>query len=428
VGYTESEYFISGTATSYQNVGPLGSDGVWSVAPATTAEYKSRIVVLRPSDPRRFSGNVVVEWLNVSGGLDAAPDWSLAHDQMIRSGDIYVAVSAQAVGLNTLKLVDPARYSSLIHPGDSYSYDIFSQAGQAVRSMPALLGGGRARALIAAGESQSGFRLTTYVNAIAPVAKVFDSYLIHSRAGGSAALSQPPQANIPTPAVVLTRTDLKTPVLTFQTETDLLVLGYLPARQPDSRSFRLWEVAGTAHADSYILQISAIDNNTPVADAQLFASMKNPPSQINIGGFTANCTAGINTGPQHYVFQTALFDLILWTRAGIAPRSMPRLAVNPATATTPASFQLDANGNVLGGIRTPQVDVPVATLSGLPPADAPGFCRLFGTTVPLTDAQLAALYPSQAIFVAKWRLAVVRATLSGALLPVDAARLLAVVG
>src|ERR1700733_3439107 len=40
VGYTESEYFLSGTATSYQNVGALGSDGVWSVKAAATAAYK----------------------------------------------------------------------------------------------------------------------------------------------------------------------------------------------------------------------------------------------------------------------------------------------------------------------------------------------------------------------------------------------------
>ena len=29
----------------------------------------------RPADAARFNGTVVVEWLNVSGGLDGAPDW-----------------------------------------------------------------------------------------------------------------------------------------------------------------------------------------------------------------------------------------------------------------------------------------------------------------------------------------------------------------
>ena len=89
--------------------------------------------------------------------------------------------------------------------------------------------------VIAAGESQSAFRLTTYVNAIAPLVNVFDSYLINSRSGTAAALSQAPQAAIPAPAVVYTRDDSAYPVLTFQTETDVAgPLNYLPARQPDS--------------------------------------------------------------------------------------------------------------------------------------------------------------------------------------------------
>ena len=40
-------------------------------------------------------------------------------------------------------------------------------------------------------------------------------------------------------------------MLTLQTETDLTFLGYFPARQDDTDRFRLWEVAGTAHADTY---------------------------------------------------------------------------------------------------------------------------------------------------------------------------------
>ena len=32
-----------------------------------------------------------------------------------------------------------------------------------------------------------------------------------------------------------------------------MLLGYLPARQPDTKRFRDWEIAGTSHADSYTL-------------------------------------------------------------------------------------------------------------------------------------------------------------------------------
>jgi hypothetical protein len=422
VGYGESEYFFSGNATAYTNTAPLGSDGRWSVTPSSTAAYQSRLVVVAPTNPKKFSGTVIVEWLNVSAGNDSAADWGLGHDEMIRSGDAYIGVSAQAVGVNALKLEDPARYAGLNHPGDSYSYDIFSQAGMAARTEAAkILPGLTPKTVIADGESQSAFRLTTYVNAVAPLTNVYDAYMIHSRSAGGSALSEAPLADIEVPAVSETRTDQSVPVLTFQTESDPTVLQYQPALQADSAHFRLWEVAGTAHADAYVLSVSQGDNGGWAANQQLFSLMLSPPETINVGTFSASCTAPINTGEQHYVFETALHDLIFWAKTGIAPHSMPRFAVNPSTdPTAPVSYQLDRFGNVIGGIRTPAVDAPVATLSGLPPANAPGFCTLFGQTAPFSATQLQTIYPTHAAFVRKWNQAVVRDLLAGYLLPQDA--------
>ena len=182
VGYEQSEYFISGTATSYLPIGSLGSDGEWAVTPGSSASYTTRILVRRPTDPRRFDGTVVVEWLNVTGGVDADPDWTEAHNELIRDGFAWVGVSAQAVGANALKTEDAVRYAPLSHPGDSFSYDIFSQAGRAVRQdAPLVLNGLRPRRVLAAGESQSAGRLVTYIDAVHPVAHVYDGYLVHSR-------------------------------------------------------------------------------------------------------------------------------------------------------------------------------------------------------------------------------------------------------
>ena len=58
--------------------------------------------------------------------------------------------------------------ASLAHPGDQFSYDIYSQAGQGgARDAPTVLGGLRPKRLIAVGESQSAFYLTSYVNGLA---------------------------------------------------------------------------------------------------------------------------------------------------------------------------------------------------------------------------------------------------------------------
>jgi len=421
VGYRQTEYFIEGTATSYQNLGDLGMDGLWEIGPAATADYWTRILVHRPIDAARFNGTVIVEWLNVSGGLDAAPDWIMTHTELTRSGYAWVGVSAQRIGVEggtpvlpglpvmPLKEIDPERYESLVHPGDSFAYDIYSQAAQAVRRPSGVdpLDGLRPQFVIAAGESQSAFRMTTYINAVHQLADIYDGFLVHSR--GSllpAPLSEPPQASIPVPGAQRIRTDLNAPVLTFQTETDLSFLGFIPARQPDSDIFRLWEVAGTAHADTYTTVVGMWDRGGSPDVAELIVTTQ------PVEG-APNCAAPINSGPQHFVLKAAVDALHRWVRDGIAPPSAPRLE------TQGMRIVRDEHGNALGGIRTPHVDVPIATLSG-EGQFGEAFCLLFGTTVPFDEEKLAALYPARADYVDAFLEATDRAVDEGFILPADA--------
>jgi hypothetical protein len=236
VGYTQSEFFLSGSASSYAPAAALGADGRWQVTPASSAPYTTRIVVNRPADPARFNGSVIVEWLNVSAGLDVAPDWVVAHNELVRDGFAWVGASAQAVGVAADRAADP---------------------------------------------------------------------------------------------------------------------------QPDFPGFRLWEMAGTAHADDYIANLGAADDGTGTTASQELTSMLNPPA--GTPGFT--CGAPINTGQLHYVLDTAQYALNRWVTTRTPPPTASRLQV------TAAGFVLDANGNAEGGVRTPSVDAPVATLSGRRPAD-----------------------------------------------------------
>ena len=118
---------------------------------------------------------------------------------------------------------DPVRYGTLSHPGDSYSYDIFSQAGQAIRDNSAqILGGLTPKKLIAAGESQSAGRMVTYIDAVQPLVHVYDGFLVHSR-GAARCRAVPVAASppMPAPSPTLIRTDLGVPVFVFQTESDV---------------------------------------------------------------------------------------------------------------------------------------------------------------------------------------------------------------
>jgi hypothetical protein len=398
VGYRQAEFFVSGTARSYVPVEPLESDGRWVVEPDASADYRTRILVYRPVKRGRFNGTVLVEWLNVTGGLDSAPDWLMTHTELIRRGYAWVGVSTQLVGVeggpalpglpsSPLKEVDPERYGSLIHPGDSFSYDIFSQVGEAVLHPTGVapLGGLRPKRIIAIGESQSAFRLTTYVNAIQPRDRVYDGFFIHSRGASSAPLSQPPQANVLAPAPVFQRTDLGTPVLTFETETDLTLLNYARDRQPDSEGFRLWEVAGTAHADTYTTAVGATDlGNDPSVTELLVTTM--PVPQIP----ALACPVPINSGPQHFVAKAAIAALERWVRTGRPPAPRPRIEL--AQPPPRAVIARDDLGNALGGIRTPYVDLPIAALSGQGQTGSI-LCILFGTTEPFDEQTLEALYP-----------------------------------
>jgi Alpha/beta hydrolase domain len=174
VGYQQSEVFLSGAAHAYAPASPLGPDGQFDVAESAAAPYTTRAVVVRPIQKHRFNGTVVVEWLKFSGGADAGPDWILAHNQLVRQGFAWVGVSAEKVGVDALRSDDPlrgdaVRYAGLSHPGDSFSYDIFSQAAQAIRDNPrAVLGGLRAQHVLAVGESQSAGLLVTYIDAVHP--------------------------------------------------------------------------------------------------------------------------------------------------------------------------------------------------------------------------------------------------------------------
>ena len=388
--WVEEEFRVAGTATSYQADGELPADGHFELTERDTAEYATRVVVRRPADPADFNGTVVVEWFNVSGGADAAPDFTYVKDEVIRGGYAWIGVSAQQIGVEGgpvlvgndltraagagqgIKAMDPERYEDLDHPGDAYAYDIFTQVARAVRDEAGpVLGDLQAEVdqVLAIGESQSGYALTTYINGFQPQALQFDGFLVHSRGGASAPLGEPGEGIALADAIgqppVTIRTDGPAPVLIVQAEGDMLgILGYHAARQDDTDTLRLWEIAGSAHADAY---------------------------QIGEAASALECGAPVNNGPQHFVLKAGLRHLSTWAAGGDAPPSGEPL--NITDDDTPAVVRDDL-GIAEGGVRTPVVDVPVEVLSGEPAEGADIMCILFGTTQPIPADVLAQRYES----------------------------------
>jgi hypothetical protein len=406
-GYTEQEYFVSGSARSYASDTPLTTDGKWQVRQDSTAAYKTRIIVREPIDMSKFSGNVVVEWLNATTGRDLDVGWTFGGSGLIHDDDIYVGVSAQATVINSptgLKAWDPDRYGSLVHPGDQYSYDIFAQVGEAIRTPGTTnpIDNAKIRSVIAYGDSQSAARLTTYADALQNRDQVFDGIILNSRSASPAALN----TTTTVPLGTQIRTDIVGKVFTLETESDVAnaTTGYVHARQADSDNFRLWEVAGASHIDTVeeALQRIQVFREWPTTQ---------PPVQLT------TCAQPIGTLRFNDVVDTVFHVVPNWINKNQAPARVDRLEVTPDGA----SYMKNPLGLAEGGLRLPQVTVPIGVNSGSRTNTGTANCSLIGTFTAFSPAQLATLYPSHSDYVARYTAAVEKLGAQGFIQPYDAA-------
>jgi len=371
-GYVEQEYFMQGTANQYTT--PAGATGT---VISTGHPYKTRLVVRRPTSASAFNGTVILEWYNVTGGLDAELDWFQTRNYFLAHGYAWIGVSAQMVGVNYLQTWSPAgRYSSLdVTAGgtitdDSLSYDIFSQAGQAILNPSGvkLLPGLTVQTVIPSGDSQSASRLSTYINSVHPLNPIYTGFFLHSSLGNAI------------------RTDLgNVKVFKFLTETDILELGEAAVRRPDTPTFVTWETAGTSHADYWGLLSS---NGVRTRDATPLAVNPACPYQLTRSRILA------------YRGQDAAYDrMVQWMRNGTQPPSAPPLELS---ATTPSVVPVrDVFENIVGGIRLPDFAVPIATDTGFN-ANTPALpgvrCFLYGQYIPFDTQTLRALYPTHGTY------------------------------
>ena len=413
-GYVAEEFFVDGTATSYAAApgADLGIDGRWSVEPGRTAPFRTRILVVRPVDAARFNGVVHVNWQNVTAGFEIGT----ADSDQLLDGFAWIGVSAQRVGIDgfagmervALRGWDPERYGTLQHPGDDFSFDIFTQAARAVG--PGTLGGLVPRYLVASGGSQSAMRLRTYANAVQPIERVFDAFwfLVDFGRGSVPDTSDVDPASLPMgilPTVsVRIRDDLGVPAFVFNSETE--APGLFPVRQPDTDALRLWEVAGTCHTGGA---------GNQALMAPLFAR---DGIDFALGG-----SAGAAFVPEHPnvlsytpAHRAAFHHFNKWLTGGPPPPGQPRIEIDPGE---PPVIRRDAHGNALGGIRLPDFAVPTGEHLGSGKGDDV-LASLVGFTRPFTPEELAALYPDREAYLSRWVRALDDGVEAGFILPEDA--------
>jgi len=364
LGIRENEYFISGA---------VGTDA---------QPYRTRVLVRTPTDPKRFNGRVIVEWVNVTGGRDLEIAGPLVRDLVARHGYALVVVSAQPIGVAFLKRWDPVRYASLRHPAipdgpmppfifeDAASDGIFDQIGYALRAHGKELFGSTPRFLIATGQSQSSMRLVQYINTLATTSRAYDGYLLIN------GLMSP-----------ISNSSSKVIAINSEFEVDLHVRAFngdktftgsampkvaSPEMQPDSDNLRVYDIAGVGH--------------TPVPSLREMKAL----NELNPAGMTfTSCKHGEQRVPGHYVIQNAFVLMDNWIADGTTPPHAARMAIVVGTDGR-ASIDRDQYGNAKGGIRLPQQDFPLGQNYGLnEPYNL--MCSTLGGFEPFDDAALKKL-------------------------------------
>ncbi len=378
-GYIEEEFFIQGTANTY-NVIPLVPKLDTAAIIGSGNPFKTRMIVRRPLSAESFNGTIVMEWQNVTAGFEPDSLWIASHDHLMRRGYAWVGVTAQRAGVQWLKLWSPARYGTLNIPNvanltngydkDGLSWDIFSQAAQAVRYPQGAdpMGGLPVERVFAVGWSQSANRLSLYHNSIQPLANVVHAFGLIANDG---------------PAVLGLRTDLGAKVFKVLPETDIVGkegdVSQALLEEPNTDHFCRWEVAGAAHMGAHEFDEGAKLVARDVSPAAAAPGTCDLPAMSRI--------------PWHFVTNAAYDHMIRWLKHNVAPPAAPRIEII-GWAGQNAILARDQYGNALGGIRLSQHAVPTATNTGENSSTpATIFCRNVGSYVPFDQATLDALYP-----------------------------------
>jgi Alpha/beta hydrolase domain len=390
IDYIGEEYFLSGSANVYQpvsmadaadvasrdNFKDLGARTFSREILKADQPFTTRLIVYRPRAKQRFSGKVIAESLHPSGGGRSSM-WNSLHGFFSGHGDIYVGVQ-HPLTIAGLKAADSARYGALQFEDATQLWGMLAQTGAAIKNTGAggLLNGYRVRHLLLTGYSYTGVATATFANYHHAEAKLHDGHNIFD-------------AYLPMADAQYVR-PLDVPVMRLNTQSDYNGFGGLKNRRPDDARYRHYEFAGACH----------VAVPPPSDAAKPPAAIKLPPAPGQPHFSADDCQAGFPAGslPNDYplyLAQAAMFsNMYQWLDHERAPPPSAFIETNADGSTL-----VDGKGNAKGGVRLPQVSVPIAKY-GVGSSDA---CVLFGYTQPFEAAVSRELYGDRAAYLARLR-------------------------
>jgi hypothetical protein len=401
-GYVEEEFLLSGVATTYDGpaTGPVTSTG-------EEYPYVTRVLVRYPEDPADFSGRVLLEPFNTSGGVDADVLWRILSSVLVESGDAWVGVSVRSAFVVRLTDFDAVRYGGLDIPLNDVEWDLLRQLGRVLKDgtdqspLPDLT----VDSLYLGGYSQSAVDTATFAGAFNPItgagdgSPVFDGYFPAAHSASLTTLQSgttpiPDFEYAPMPAVDVPVLDIETQTDVEGFETSAFGETYVSsggatvrrddADDPDDR-FRLYEIAGAPHAN-----------------------------------WIPGCEGQESTFPTRFFVRAAFVRLTEWAEEGVEPPRADRIELDVEGPVSVA--RTDDVGNAFGGVRSPFLDSPVARYDVH--TTPPPICPLSGSEAPLERQVLVDRYGSVDHYVTQFRVQLDEAIELGFLRPEDREALL----
>jgi hypothetical protein len=367
-GYVEEEFLVSGKANVYDY------DANGAVAVKTPGvDYTTRILVRRPADPGRFSGNVQVETSHPQYGIDFI--WPRIADYVFANGDAYVSIAmrrGERSAIEFLKQFDPVRYEAVNFTEDGLNWDIIGQVGRLLKTQTDLnpLNGFPVERLYAQGWSGGGaLLLITLSDGFHERARmpdggpIFDAYLVGEPSGYPLINAAAERISDDDPRQKVGAADV--PVITLHTRPQRAQRRRPDGDGPNDR-YRVYEVAGAAHANVRL------------------PSTRPLPEQV-LG--ESPCAYDVSMFPLHHYFKSTLARLDAWAARGVVPPPSQRIALDEDGAP-----RLDEHGNPAGGVRSSYLDAPTARFFQNEAKPGGSFCAQLGAQEPFSPEKLAALY------------------------------------
>jgi len=426
-GYVEEEYFLSGKANIY--------DSDENDQPVVIKEgicYKNRILLRKPADSKKFSGRVYIDILNATQNYDIEDLWHRMYLWCMEHGHGYIGITSKPVNVMSLKYFDYERYKSLDWsngdlvpqpailryasiPGteEGLIWDMLGQLCSLVRygGRNNSFDGAKVDYIYLTGQSQSGAYLNTFIHYFDQYAKdekersLFDGYFNIVGALVQRRIRQEDEIG-PLRLVGRHIRPTSVPFISISSEGDLslfnlffegdlLKLKIENKNEPHDKC-RYYEIAGAPHTDivcpvlSDIEEIRKTRQPLPNLDEKLLNTLNDFPTEYYICGL--------------------LEKLHIWASKKIAPPEVEPLLRGEN------GLVRDEHGNACGGLRSPFLDVPIASYIASNPDDPEG---ISGKMIYFSKEKFYHLYHTKENYIDKFAAYVDRQVLEGWISPTD---------